>query len=532
MPLFNRPDSGVYNRSMLQRRFAVAAGIISSLLYLFAGAYFAAAVISVIYGDGAVSYFSVFCAGALVFAFAFGLFWRKDEHVTKILKARHGFFIVALSYLFLGLWGAIPFWIIPGIATSFTDAAFESFSGLTTTGATTFVGLDEMPESVLFYRQVLQWLGGMGIIVLALAILPMLGVGGTQLFKAESPGATWDNPLHMRVKDTAKQYWILYTGLTLVCAGAYWLAGMSMFDAICHSFSTIAIGGFSTHDQSIGYFNSVAIESVAVVFMVVAGFNFATHYFALQAAKLRRTDDTDHRLIFRIKRAAIGIWKELPVRVGYYWRDEPRFFLLILCVVSLCVVLFLLLGTNGQIVSPIRVGLFQSISFATTTGYTTTDYQSWPIFCPVLLVFAAFAGGCNGSTAGGLKIYRVLLMIRQGTREIHRLIYPNAMLHVRLDDRSVTDDIVESVWGFVAVYATCFVVLVCILLAITDLRFITVWSAAAACLNNLGPGLGEVVLNYTAVPSSAKWVLMLAMVLGRLEIFTILVLFAPRYWRR
>ena len=531
MQLFSRSKPIASTRSIHQRRFAVAAVIISSLLYTFGGAYFAAMVVAVIFDDGASYFFAALCACALALAFAIGLFWRKDEDATNALKPRHGFFIVALAYLFLGLWGAIPFWLIPGIADNFTDAAFESFSGLTTTGATTFVGLDEMPESVLFYRQILQWLGGMGIIVLALAILPMLGVGGTQLFKAESPGATWDNPLHMRVKETAMQYWILYTGLTLVCATAYWLAGMSIFDAICHSFSTIAIGGFSTHDQSLGHFDSVAIEAVAIVFMVVAGFNFATHYFALHPSRSRRTECQNLSLSSKIKDALAGFREALPDRIGHYWKDEPRFFLWILCFVSVLVILYLLFAADAQIDSPIRVGLFQSISFATTTGYTTTDYQSWPIFCPVLLVFAAFAGGCNGSTAGGIKIYRVLLMIRQGTREIHRLIYPNAMLHVRLDDQSVTDNIVESVWGFVAVYATCFVVLVCILLAITDLSFLTAWSAAAACLNNLGPGLGEVVLNYTAVPSVAKWVLMLAMVLGRLEIFTILVLFAPRYWK-
>ena len=515
---------GVNEASPTRQRIALSAGIASSFLYTFACACFAATVVSFVYSDGALKYFLAFGTTTLAVGVLCTLVHRSIDSSPDILRARHGFLIVALAYLFVGLVGAMPFWLIPDIASNFTDAAFESFSGLTTTGATTFVGLDNMPESVLFYRQVLQWLGGMGIIVLAIAVLPMLGIGGTQLFKAESPGTTWDNPLSMRVKDTAKQYWILYTGLTLLCASAYWLAGMSLFDAVCHSFSTIAIGGFSTHDQSIGYFDSVAIESVAIVFMIVAGLNFAVHYFALHP-RATQSSDRDNQSAVKL------IYSSLKSRINSYWEDEPRSFFLMLFLVAVPVILYLFFAASDSVDAPLRVGLFQSISFATTTGYTTTDYQAWPIFCPALLLFAAFVGGCNGSTSGGIKIYRLLLLVRQGTREVSRLIYPNAILHVQLNNRSVSDDVVESVWGFIAVYASCFVVFVLLLLATTDLEFVSAWSAAAACLNNLGPGLGEVALNYTAVPAPAKWVLIIAMVLGRLEIFTVLVLFAPRYWK-
>ena len=277
---------------------------------------------------------------------------------------------------------------------------------------------------------------------------------------------------------------------------------MSPFDAICYSFSTVAIGGFAPHDASVGYFDSVAIESVAIVFMALSGMSFALHFMVLARRSL-----------------------------APYARDsELRLYIWALGTVAAIVVGVLLLDGMAPSQS-IREGLFQAVSIATTTGYTTTDYSTWPMLAPVLMIFAAFAGGCAGSTAGGLKMYRVLLIYRQGIREIRRLIHPNGIFHIKLGEQLVPDRVVDAVWGFFAVYLIVFLTMVCILLGISDLDFLTAFSAVAANLNNLGPGLGEVSSNYQALPPATKWVLMLAMLLGRLEIFTLLVVLTPEYWR-
>ena len=298
---------------------------------------------------------------------------------------------------------------------TFTDAAFESLSGLTTTGATVLTGLDDLPRSVLFYRQLLQWLGGMGIIVLAVAVLPMLGIGGMQLYRAESPGPVKDTKLTPRIAQTAKALWYIYLGLTAVCGAAYWLAGMSGFDAICHAFSTVAIGGFSTHDASIGFFDSPAVEAIAIVFMALSGISFALHFAVLA------------------RRSAF-----------IYSRDaELRLYIGALALVGTVVVATLLLHGKAA-PQAVREGLFQAVSFATTTGFTTAEYSAWPALAPVAMVFAAFAGGCAGSTAGGLKMYRVLLIFRQGFREIRRLIHPNGIFHIKLGERIVSNRVVEA----------------------------------------------------------------------------------------
>ncbi|MBN4078639.1 potassium transporter, partial [Gammaproteobacteria bacterium AH-315-C21] len=382
-------------------------------------------------------------------------------------------------------------------------ALFEAMSGLTTTGATVIVGIDHLPKALLFYRQELQWLGGMGIIVLAVAILPMFGIGGMQLYRAETPGPIKDNKLTPRITETAKALWYIYLGLTVACAVAYWAFGMSVFDAICHSFSTIAIGGFSTHDASIGYFNSFAIEGVAIVFMLLAGINFALHFVAVRS-----------------------------MSVTAYWADaEFRAYISVLFIVAVIACTYLYFNhTFDSAGDVIHHGIFQVVSIGTTAGFTTADYHTWPGFLPALLLLLSFVGGCAGSTGGGMKVIRVLLLIKQGSREILRLIHPNAEIPVKVGGVSLSPRVIGSVWGFFALYVLSFCFM-SLLLAATGLDLVSAFSAVAACMNNLGPGLGEVGSNYASVSPVGKGILCFAMLLGRLEIFTLLVLLTPAFWR-
>ncbi|MDE0659108.1 MAG: potassium transporter [Gammaproteobacteria bacterium] len=472
--------------------------VTGGLLMLFSVAQLVPVGVALIYNESTITPF--LAAFAISFLVG-GLLWVAGRGEIE-LRSRDGFLITVLFYLGLGFTGAVPFLLAPSVGVAFTDGVFESLSGLTTTGATVLAGLDDLPRSVLLYRQLLQWLGGMGIIVLAVAVLPMLGVGGMQLYRAESPGPVKDTKLTPRIAQTAKALWYLYLGFTVACALAYYLGGMSVFDAICYSFSTVSIGGFAPHDASVGYFDSVAIESVAIVFMVLSGMSFALHFTVLAKRSF-----------------------------APYARDnELRLYICALGTVAAIVIGVLLLDGMAPSQS-IREGLFQAVSIATTTGFTTTDHSAWPMLAPVLMIFAAFAGGCAGSTAGGLKMYRVLLIYRQGIREIRRLIHPNGIFHIKLGEQLVPDRVVDAVWGFFAVYLIVFVTMVCILLGVSDLDFLTAFSAVAANLNNLGPGLGDAAANYQALPPATKWVLMLAMVLGRLEIFTLLVVLTPEYWR-
>jgi trk system potassium uptake protein TrkH len=401
------------------------------------------------------------------------------------------------------MFGAIPFWLAESLPLSFTDAVFESISGLTTTGATTIVGLDNLPKSLLIYRQMLQWMGGMGIIVLAVAIYPMLGIGGMQLYRTESAGPMKDNKLTPRITETAKALWYLYIGLTAACALAYWLAGMTGFDAIAHSFSTVSIGGFSTHDTSMGYFDSGIIETVAIVFMTLSGINFALHF-----------------LVWR-RRNPLHYFQDIEVRV--------YLFVLALVATIVCAILWSHPNSSDEV---LRDGIFQAVSITTTTGFTTSNFAAWPSVAPIILLFAAFAGGCAGSTAGGIKMIRVLMIYLQGMREVKRLIHPNGVFAIKLGRESVADRRVDAVWSFFSVYVFFFLLSVCTLMVLSDIDFITAFSAVGACLNNLGPGLGDVAVNYNSISTEVKWVLMFNMVLGRLEIFTLLVLLTPAYWRR
>ncbi len=456
--------------------------------------------VSLVTGDGAHPAF----AWAFALLLMLGLVcWFPVRHHKRDLRLRDGFIIVALFWAVLGSSGAVPLALAEELRLSVTDALFESISGLTTTGATVLVGIDDLPVSILWYRQQLQWLGGMGIIVLAVAILPMLGIGGMQLYRAETPGPMKDAKMTPRITETAKALWYIYLGLTVACAIGYWLAGMSGFDAIAHSFSTVAIGGFSTHDASMGYFDSALIEAVAVVFMFLSGINFALHFIA---------------------------WRRMSTNP--YLRDpEFRAYFTGLAIVAVLTTASLFLtGTFENFGSALHHGIFQAVSIGTTTGFTTAEYFAWPIFLPVLLIFSSFVGDCAGSTGGGLKVIRFLLLVKQGVREIQRLIHPNAQIPVKIGNKVLPERVIQAVWGFFAVYVASFSVMLLLLMA-TGLDQITAFSAVAACLNNLGPGLGEVGLNYAGINDFAKWVLSLAMLLGRLEIFTLLVLLTPTFWR-
>lgn len=457
--------------------------------------------IALYYQDGALMAFTNVLIGLLILGL---LLWYPVRRHKQDLKIREGFLIVVMFWTVLGFAGALPFYIEKEVPLSLTDAIFESFSGLTTTGATVLSGLDEMPHAILWYRQQLQWMGGMGIIVLAVAILPMLGIGGMQLYRAEMPGPIKDVKIAPRISETAKALWYIYVGLTLSCALGYWFAGMNWFDAFSHSFSTVAIGGFSTHDTSIGYFDSIAVEAVAIFFMFASGINFALHFTAFRNA-----------------------------HTGAYFRDpefKAYFSLLVLGVLIATSYLYL------QQVYPtfeeaLRYGLFQTVSIATTTGYANADFAAWPAFLPIMLILMSFIGGSAGSTAGGMKMIRFVLLFKQGLREIRSLLHPNAIMPVKLKGKVIPDKVMTAVWGFFSVYVFTFGILMLAIMAL-GVDQVTAFSAMAAMINNLGPGLGEVSANYHSMSDPVKWILTFAMLLGRLEIFTLLVLFTAAFWRK
>lgn len=430
------------------------------------------------------------------------ILWLPARSFHSELRMRDGFLIVVLMWVMLALFGSIPFLHSPGL--SWTDAVFESLSGLTTTGATVITGIDALPDSVLYYRQQLQWLGGMGIIVLAVAILPMLGIGGMQLYRAETPGPIKDNKLTPRITETAKALWYIYLGLTIACAAAYWMAGMSVFDAIAHGMTTVALGGFSTHDESFGYFDSGTIEFVAVVFMVVSGANFALHFLSWRRASMRPYLEDAELMAYLAMLAAVAL-----ITVG--WLQVTNFF--------------------SGFDTTLHRGLFQAVSIATTAGYTTAHYHDWPSFLTLMLLMASFIGACAGSTGGGLKVIRILLLFKQGAREVRRLIHPNAWFQVKVGGKSLSGEVIDAIWGFFSLYIACFCIM-SLLLAGSGLDLITAFSAVAACINNLGPGLAGVAVDYAGINDFSKWVLCLAMLLGRLEIFTLLVLLMPGFWKK
>lgn len=480
--------------------FRAITRIVGLLVIIFSVTMIIPGIVALIYKDGAGKAFSQTFLAALIIGL---LLWIPNRNKKSELKPKEGFLIVVLFWTVLGSVGALPFIFSERPNLSVTDAFFESFSGLTTTGATTLVGLDTLPKAILFYRQMLQWLGGMGIIVLAVAILPLLGVGGMQLYRAEMPGPLKDNKMRPRIAETAKTLWLIYVFLTIVCAIALWFAGMDVFDAISHSFSTIAIGGFSTHDASIGYFNSPAINTIIAIFLLISGCNYGLHFAVLTGRSL-----------------------------GVYWRDlEFRMFIsLQLVLVVICALVlwkFDVYATEGQ---TLNQAFFQVVSMATTAGFSTDSFYKWPLFLPMLLLCAAFVGGCAGSTGGGLKVIRIMLLFLQGARELKRLVHPNAVYTIKLGRRALPERIIESVWGFFSAYALVFVVSMLLLIA-TGVDEFSAFSAIATTLNNLGPGLGTLGENFTTLNPGGKWILVVTMLFGRLEVFTLLVLLTPTFWR-
>lgn len=480
--------------------FKVILRVIGLLVMVFSVSLIPPIIVSLIYSDSALNAFIYSFGINLIAGF---LLWLPVRRERGELKIRDGFLVTVLFWTVLGFFGSMPFSLAEIPALTFTDALFESISGLTTTGATILTSIDELPKSILFYRQLLSWLGGMGIVVLAVAIMPMLGIGGMQLYRAETPGPVKDSKLTPRIAETAKALWYIYATLTAVCAFGYWAAGMSLFDAICHSFSTVAIGGFSTHDASIGYFDSVAIEMICTFFMILCAFNFALHFYA---------------------------WRHKSV--WHYLKDpEARFFLLILSGTIVLAALVLAMTSTYEWDKAIRYAVFESVSIATTSGFGTADFSSWPHFLPFLLIVTSFIGGCASSTGGGMKVIRILLILKQGLREIQRLIHPSAVIPVKVGGKAIQERVVSAVWGFFSAYLMIYIILMVGLMA-TGLDQVTAWSAVAATLNNLGPGLGEVAANFSSIGDPAKWMLCFAMLLGRLEVFTLLVLFTPMFWQK
>ncbi len=481
--------------------FTVIQRISGILLMLFSFTLIPPMLIDLIYQENTID---SFVTSYMVLLGTGVLLWLPVKNVKQDLRLRDGFIVVVLFWFVLSVSGSLPLILSEQLHISVTDAVFESVSGLTTTGATVLTELDTLPHSILFYRQELQWLGGMGIIVLAVAVLPMLGVGGMQLYKAETPGPIKDNKLTPRITETAKALWYIYLSLTVSCALAYWFAGMNVFDAISHSFSTVAIGGFSTHDESLGYFDSAAIDVVAIVFMFLGGVNFALHFLVFRSWNLKSyLKDTEFKVYFSV-----------------------------LFIVSIVAVTYLqITESTDSFEESLLQGVFHTVSIGTTTGFAASEYYLWPTFLPVLLLFVSFIGGCAGSTGGGMKVIRVILLLKQGMREMMRLIHPNALVMVKIGKKPVADSVIDAVWGFFATYVAVFVIMMLLLMA-SGLDQITSFSAVAATLNNLGPGLGDVAANYAGINDFSKWVLSIGMILGRLEIFTLLVLLTPAFWRK
>tara|TARA_A100001037_G_C15075241_1_gene601386 strand:- start:285 stop:1439 length:1155 start_codon:yes stop_codon:yes gene_type:complete len=383
---------------------------------------------------------------------------------------------------------------------SVIDSIFESMSGITTTGATVISNLDALPESILFYRQLLQWMGGMGLIVLAIAVMPLLGIGGGQIYRTEVPGAMGEQRLTPRIKETAQVLWLIYLGLTFLCGIFYYIGGMSVFDAVSHAMSTVAIGGFSTHDASIGYFNSAFIEFICILFMILSALSFTLHYFA--------------------------VFKKKPLK--YLYDPELKFFLSILVVIlSLAVLLSYASGSGLSF----REITFHTVSMVTTTGFSISDSSEWPFSISFLLLIGAFIGACSGSVGGGVKSWRVLIMINHAYKNIMKIIHPNSVTSLKIGTKNVDDEVATSVWGFFSIYVMSFLILLMLILA-SGVDFETAFSSVGACLNNLGPGLGAVSENYSSINTLSKTVLAFAMLLGRLEIFTLLVILTPMFWSK
>jgi trk system potassium uptake protein TrkH len=455
--------------------------------------------VSLYYNDGT---YQLFLDSAGIFLLLGLPVYLPVRHEKRELRLRDGFLVVTCSWLAVILVGALPFMLLDSPDISFLDAVFESASGFTTTGATIINNVDALPRAILFYRMETQWLGGMGIIVLAVAILPMLRIGGMQLYRAEIPGPVKDSKLTPRITQTAKALWLIYLGITALCIIAYEMGGMDLFDAVGHGFSTVATGGFSTHNESFAYWNNPELEAIALFFMFVAGINFSLHFLA---------------------------WKKASLQ--FYFRDNELKVYTLLLFTFIVLATFALYVTNtfDSLAASLRHGAFHVVSVMSTTGFTTDPFYTWPSFVPLLLIFIAFIGGCAGSTAGGMKVIRIILLHRQALRELRMLIHPHAALPIKYGKQTVTPQLMAAIWGFFLLFIASFAVMTMLLTA-TGLDMVTAYSAVVACIANMGPALGEAGLNYASLNDPAKLILSFAMLLGRLEIYTVLILLMPEFW--
>ena len=478
------------------------AHVLGLLLAIFGVAYVLPVGCSIIVGDGLWPQFLVAAAINSGVGLAIALITLKYR---RELKPRDGFLLVTLVWVLMSASASVPLLLaLPKL--TFTRAFFETMSGLTTTGSTVLTGLDGLPRSLLFWRSCLHWFGGLGIIVMALAVLPLLGVGGMQLYKAEAPGPIKDEKLAPRITETAKSLWMVYGTLTAAAIFSLKICGMSWFDAICHAFSVVGLGGFSTYDDSIAHFKSPAIEFVLILLMFVSSLNFARHFIALRRLSLQTyTRDPECKAIFALLATSVVVIAILLTWHGVY----PSF------------------------MTSLRHSAFNVVSMATTTGFVTQDYSTWPVFAPIWMLFLSCIVCSTGSTGGGIKMFRTLLLARQAGRELKLLVHPSAMASVRIGGRVIPDRVADAVLGFIFLYFMT-VALLTFALLMSGLDFDSAFSAIVAAINNTAHGLGTVgpVRNYHSLTDFQTWVCTVAMLLGRLEIFSVIVLFTPAFWRK
>ena len=453
--------------------------------------------------DGAVI---DFVAAALINAFAGLLLATATRKYRRELKPRDGFLLVTLAWALMSASAAIPF-LIAMPELDFTDAYFEAVSGLTTTGSTVLNHLDDLPQSINLWRHTLHWIGGIGIIVLAVAVLPLLGVGGMQLYKAETPGPVKDEKLTPRITETAKALWFTYLAITIVGIVALHVAGMSWFDAICHAFSAISLGGFSTHDRSVGFFGSTAIEVILALIMIIGALNFSRHFLAFRNLSFKPyKSDSEGKAVLIVLFSSIGLVTML------LWLNDTY---------------------TGGFSESLRHSFFNVITIATTTGFVTENYETWPAFIPVWMLFLSCITCSTGSTGGGIKMFRTLLLVRQARRELKLLVHPSAIIPIRIGGVAIPDRVAYSVLAFIFLYFGTTLILTFAMLA-TGLDLVSSFSAIVGCINNVGPGLGEVgpSVNFEPLTHAQTWICSAAMLIGRLEIFSVLVLFTATFWRR
>ncbi|MEJ2346668.1 MAG: TrkH family potassium uptake protein [Gammaproteobacteria bacterium] len=497
LPSDVRPASG--GTSFLARSLAAALSTLGLLLLIVSVTMLPPLAVAYYYGDGAAVPFM----DTFTLTLAAGLLcWLPFRGRPLELRNRQGFLIVVLFWVALSVLSALPFMLAKHPHMPFTDAIFEATSGLTTTGATVLSHLDTLPHAILYYRAQLNFLGGMGIVVLAVAILPMFGIGGMQLYKAETPGPMKDEKLTPRIRETAKRLWLVYISLVVACAVAFWAAGMGPFDAITHSFATLALGGFSTHSASIGYFHSTAIEVVGGVFTVLAGVNFALYFTAWNS------------------------WSLKPLLRN----PEFRFYIATLAIIVTFVCTYLFVSGRFSLWDSIAHGFFQATSVTADNGLVTAGYPNWPHSIVLLLLFASFFGGSVGSTCGGIKAIRFLLLYKQSAREIRLLIHPAAQFPVKVGRRAMPERVIEAVWGFYFLYIFSY----CVLsfgLTLTGVDFVTAFGSVAGCINNMGVGLAGTASDFGSLNNAAKWLLWFAMLLGRLELFPLFLLVSREFWR-